>query len=112
MSTPLQRDSGVPLYAQVSEILMQRILNGEWPPGASLPAEPELCEEFGVARGTLRQALGKLETDGRGSLAHFDSGRAFGDDRNLQIVAPTKMFGEGCADARVENVIHRAPICE
>jgi GntR family transcriptional regulator of arabinose operon len=60
----LQRDSGVPLYVQVNEILMQRILNGEWPPGASLPAEPELCEEFGVARGTLRQALSKLENMG------------------------------------------------
>ncbi len=64
MNTPLQRDSGVPLYAQVSEILVQRILNGEWQPGISLPAEPELCEEFGVARGTLRQALSKLENMG------------------------------------------------
>jgi GntR family transcriptional regulator of arabinose operon len=64
VNTPLQRDSGIPLYAQVSEILMQRILNGEWPPGASLPAEPDLCEEFGVARGTLRQALSKLENMG------------------------------------------------
>lgn len=43
---------------------MQRILNGEWDPGANLPAEPELCEEFGVARGTLRQALSKLESMG------------------------------------------------
>ncbi|MBN1202483.1 MAG: GntR family transcriptional regulator [Anaerolineae bacterium] len=64
VNTPLQRDSGVPLYVQVSEILVQRILNGEWQPGMSLPAEPELCEEFGVARGTLRQALSKLENMG------------------------------------------------
>lgn len=64
MNTPLRRDSGVPLYTQVSEILVQRILNGEWQPGMSLPAEPELCEEFGVARGTLRQALSKLENMG------------------------------------------------
>lgn len=64
MDNSLQRDSGIPLYVQVSELLMQRILNGEWPPGASLPAEPDLCEEFGVARGTLRQALSKLENMG------------------------------------------------
>ncbi len=64
VSTPLQRESGIPLYAQVSEILTQRILNGEWPPGTSLPAEPDLCTEFGVARGTLRQALSKLESQG------------------------------------------------
>jgi GntR family transcriptional regulator of arabinose operon len=60
----VQRDSGVPLYLQVSEILIQRILDGEWALGESLPAEPDLCEMFGVARGTLRQALGKLENEG------------------------------------------------
>lgn len=64
VTIPLQRNSGVPLYAQVSEILLQRILDGEWPSGTSLPAEPELCAEFGVARGTLRQALGNLESLG------------------------------------------------
>lgn len=60
----LQRDNSVPLYLQLSEILLHRILEGEWPPDTSLPSEPELCEEFEVARGTLRQALSKLETEG------------------------------------------------
>jgi GntR family transcriptional regulator of arabinose operon len=64
MTTPLQRESGVPLYLQVSEVLIQRILSGEWPTGASLPAEPTLCVEFAVARGTVRQALSKLEDEG------------------------------------------------
>jgi len=78
----LQRDSGVPLYLQVSEILIQRILAGEWSLDQSLPAEPELCEEFGVARGTLRQALSKLETEGyvrrergRGTFVIWNGGR-------------------------------------
>ena len=60
----LQRDGGVPLYLQISEILKRRILSGEFPPGSSLPAEPDLRKEFGVARGTIRQALSKLETEG------------------------------------------------
>jgi len=64
MAAPMQRESGVPLYLQVSEILIQRILNGEWPTGSNLPAEPTLCVEFGVARGTVRQALSKLEDEG------------------------------------------------
>jgi len=94
----LQRDSGVPLYAQVSEILIQRILNGDWAPGASLPAEPELCAEFGVARGTLRQALSRLETmgyvrreRGRGTFVanRGDRGRAQGlPGRQIGFIVP------------------------
>ncbi len=64
MSAPLQRDNGIPLYLQVSEILTRQILNGDFPSGSSLAAEPDLCIEFGVARGTIRQALAKLEAEG------------------------------------------------
>lgn len=64
MNAPLQRDNGIPLYLQVSEILMRQILNGNFPPGSNLAAEPDLCIEFGVARGTVRQALAKLEAEG------------------------------------------------
>jgi DNA-binding LacI/PurR family transcriptional regulator len=64
MNDLLQRGSGIPIYLQLSDILLQRILSGEWQPGSSLPAEPELCEEFGVARGTIRQALSRLENEG------------------------------------------------
>lgn len=60
----LQRNGDVPLYLQVKDQLLKRILDGDYPPGASLPAEPDLCEQFGVSRGTVRQALGVLERDG------------------------------------------------
>lgn len=60
----LQRDGGVPLYLQVADILKKRIFDGDAPTGSSLPAEPELCAQFNVARGTIRQALGKLEAEG------------------------------------------------
>lgn len=60
----IQRGNGVPLYLQVSENLKRGILNGEWQPGDSLPAEPDLCQAFGVARGTIRQALSRLESEG------------------------------------------------
>ncbi len=64
MAHTLQRDSDIPLYLQISEILKQQILRAEIPSGANLAAEPDLCAEFGVARGTIRQALGKLESEG------------------------------------------------
>ena len=60
----LQRSVDLPLYLQLRMSLEQRILNGEWGYGAMLPAEHELCAEYGVSRGTLRQALAELEREG------------------------------------------------
>lgn len=55
--------SVVPKYYQVERALRSRI--GKMHPGDSLPAEPELCEEFGVSRTTLRQAMDVLVAEGR-----------------------------------------------
>jgi GntR family transcriptional regulator, arabinose operon transcriptional repressor len=79
----LQRDSGVPLYLQLSEILRQRIVSGVWnQAGYQLPTEPELCAEFDVARGTVRQALSLLEKEGyvrrergRGTFVDWTNGQ-------------------------------------
>ncbi|MEO8396856.1 MAG: GntR family transcriptional regulator, partial [Chloroflexota bacterium] len=65
MPTILQRDSNaLPLHAQVAAILKERMVNGTWRNGESIPTEKELCAEFDVARGTVRQALQKLENEG------------------------------------------------
>ncbi|MFC3124672.1 GntR family transcriptional regulator [Pseudoroseomonas globiformis] len=50
-----------PLYRQVEEILLGRIVGGDWPPGHALPSEPELAAELGVSQGTVRKALTELE---------------------------------------------------
>jgi GntR family transcriptional regulator len=53
-----------PLYMQIVKELESRIENGLYENGARLSSEPDLAEEFGVSRGTLREALGILEQDG------------------------------------------------
>jgi DNA-binding FadR family transcriptional regulator len=48
----------------ITENLRSRIQNGEWGAASSFPNERSLAEEFGVARGTIRNAFKVLEEEG------------------------------------------------
>ena len=61
---PLFRDSPVPRYAQLADVLRQRISRGVWTEGTRLPSLDEFVREFGVARVTVRQAVNLLARDG------------------------------------------------
>lgn len=58
------RYDGIPLYHQLKEIFQEKISSGEWPPGATIPTEGQLCAEYGVSRGPVRQALDRLAREG------------------------------------------------
>lgn len=60
----LNRESKVPLYHQLYELLRAKITGGEWPPGTLLPAESELQQNYQVSQITVRQALENLVSDG------------------------------------------------
>ena len=44
-------------YGTLAAALRQRILDGEWQPGQMIPSEASLAQSYGVALGTVRQAL-------------------------------------------------------
>ena len=52
-----------PLYAQVRERLMRRLVDGEWSPGMLLPSEIELARQLSVSQGTVRKALDSMTAD-------------------------------------------------
>jgi GntR family galactonate operon transcriptional repressor len=52
------------LHEQVIEEIGKRIVQGEYPPGESLPGEPGLCELLGVSRTALREGLRVLASKG------------------------------------------------
>lgn len=52
-----------PLYQQVRDVFVQRIADGHWPPGRSIPSEIALAGELGVSQGTVRKALDTLASD-------------------------------------------------
>jgi GntR family transcriptional regulator len=51
-------------YGKLAQALRVRILQGEWMPGAMMPSESALALSYGVALGTIRQALSLLLEDG------------------------------------------------
>lgn len=55
---------GLSRYGQLAQALRARILEGEWAPGDGLPAEAALARGYGVALGTMRQALAVLVNEG------------------------------------------------
>jgi GntR family transcriptional regulator len=53
-----------PLYQIVSDALLAQVESGELKPNDRLPSESELCEQYSVARNTVRRALSELVNDG------------------------------------------------
>jgi GntR family transcriptional regulator len=53
-----------PLYTQLADILREMITSGELQPRSALPSESYLQQEQGIARGTVRTAIGILRDEG------------------------------------------------
>ena len=51
-------------YALLAESLLGKINSGDYPVGKLLPSESELCQQFGVSRTTVREALRHLNDMG------------------------------------------------
>src|SRR6266478_8535575 len=73
MSTPnvapfssirLDKSSPNPIYLQIAEGIGELLKSGVLPAGYVLPPERALCEQFGISRMTLRQAMGLLDREG------------------------------------------------
>jgi len=61
--TAVGRFATRPLYLQVKDMLVQRIVAGTWKPGAAIPNEIELSRELGISVGTVRKALDEMESE-------------------------------------------------
>lgn len=72
MATAVRRAEGAPdltrssvsRYIQLATLFRRRIETRQWLIGEQIPTVDELAEECGVARATVRQALGLLEGEG------------------------------------------------
>lgn len=60
----LNKDSGMPLYMQLKNIILEKIKKGELKRGAPIPTEQEICSDYGISRFPVRQAMDELVKEG------------------------------------------------
>lgn len=60
----IDRDSPIPYYFQLKQLLLARIQSNEWQPGDLIPSEHDLENQYHVSRTTIRQALRELVSEG------------------------------------------------
>lgn len=60
----LDKKSPVPVYFQLKNLIKKEIEVNKLKPGDPIKTEREYCEEFGISRMTVRQALKELENEG------------------------------------------------
>ena len=97
-----------PLYRQIRDLLVQRIVDGVWAPGEALPAESRLARELEVSLGTVRKALDEMAAErlvvrrqGRGTyVARHDERRVLFQFFKLKPDGGAAVFPE----SRVLNV--------
>ena len=63
MSETVQEPDFSPLYRQVKDLLLKRVMSGDWKPGDILPSEIKLAEQFQVSQGTVRKALEEMAAE-------------------------------------------------
>jgi len=60
----LDRQSFIPLYRQIKDLVLDRIEHGDLASGDLIPSETQLGTAFKVSRLTVRQALYELRMEG------------------------------------------------
>lgn len=60
----LDRQSALPLYAQLEKEIRQKLEDGEWPVNSCIPSESELGRTYGISRMTARSVLKRLTEEG------------------------------------------------
>lgn len=58
------REGAVPPWVRVTDVLRERIVSGELPPGAMVPSIVSIHQEFGIAKTTARKVLAQLRAEG------------------------------------------------
>lgn len=97
----VNKDSPVPLYYQIKEILKEKIESGVLEPNERLPSERDLQNKHGISRMTARRALTELESEG---YAYREQGKgSYVEEPKLrQALSKLTSFTEDMRDRGLE----------
>lgn len=93
----IQPPGSLPIYVQITELLVRDIAAGRLIDGEKLPPERDMAEELGIAVGTLRKALAELQN--RGLLERIQGSgnyiRAISDPQSVYAMFRLELLGGG-----------------
>lgn len=104
----MQQTSGsLPIWLQITELLIRDIASGRLIDGEKLPPEREMSERIGIATGTLRKALAELQS--RGMLVRVQGSgnyvRAVSDPKSIYAMFRLELLeGGGLPTADILDV--------
>ncbi len=52
-----------PLFAQIKDLIVERVRAGEWQSGTALPSEHEFARHYNVSQGTVRKAIAEMAAE-------------------------------------------------
>jgi len=64
MKFNIEKNSPLPLYAQLQNSIIEKIDNEQYKENSKLPSEVDIIKDSGLSRSTVRQALSNLEKEG------------------------------------------------
>jgi GntR family transcriptional regulator len=70
MSLKIDKQSPIPRYYQLAELIREQVRRGDYQPGEKLPSVQELADQAGISRMTARQAVELLVRDGTLVVRH------------------------------------------
>lgn len=92
-----QPPGSLPIYVQITELLVRDIAAGRLIDGEKLPPERDMAEELGIAVGTLRKALAELQN--RGLLERIQGSgnyvRAISDPKSVYAMFRLELLAGG-----------------
>lgn len=92
-----QSPGSLPIYVQITELLVRDIAAGRLIDGEKLPPERDMAEELGIAVGTLRKALAELQN--RGLLERVQGSgnyvRAISDPKSVYAMFRLELLNGG-----------------
>ena len=95
-----------PIYKQIRGEIMRMLREGKLSPGSKLPTEHKIAEQFGISRGTVRQALSKLTQEG--IVERFPKRGTFISIDHLQVIM---RIGVISPILKLKGGIHKDPFC-